>query len=690
MDASATSSSASGDPAEARRICRAAERRYLIGMGSLTLVDLGITGIFLVISGQLAAATQAAVANVLILGVLNVVGARLIFRSITRAAETGAPANRVVGLLRQLPGRSAVWVALMTIVYVAAAFGSGRLITSDATGALSSSILAAASVWYTLVYVVLYASYALFFAHDVAGRTRALFAQQLGLEAAPTQERYAARLFGVFGLVGGLPAALIAADLTVFAPFRAAQGLDTAEAVLLDILAGGFALGVALVFAARNLTKPVARLDAAIAAAAGGGAAYAAVSSDDEIGRLTARFNRMIAERRAAQREVEYLAKYDPLTGALNRAGLIAALKAGARGADRFVAVVDIVDFQAVNDGLGLQVGNDVLRAVHRRLTTAFPDLPVARLYGDIFAVATSAGAPRTADDLAQALCALFDAPFAVDGARVRLYPAFGAAALDAAVEPETLLQRAVMAKKSVKTGAPGRLALYDARLQDGVARRQAIAAGLQNALRRDELAVHYQPIVSLQSLRAVGFEALMRWTQDGAPRSPAEFIPVAEASGLILDLGDWLIRSVIRDLRAFTADAPDVYAAINFSGRQIEEGGAMRTILDELKAADLPVGAASIEVTESLAMDDGAFPVAAHLRSLREAGLKLSLDDFGTGHSSLVRLKDIPVSQIKIDRSFITDMERNDRRRAIVRNVIALAVDLGLDVVAEGVENEA
>ncbi|MEM1393042.1 MAG: EAL domain-containing protein, partial [Cyanobacteria bacterium P01_H01_bin.150] len=126
-----------------------------------------------------------------------------------------------------------------------------------------------------------------------------------------------------------------------------------------------------------------------------------------------------------------------------------------------------------------------------------------------------------------------------------------------------------------------------------------------------------------------------------------------------------------------------------NFSGRQIEEGGSMRSILSELKAADLPVGAASVEVTESLAMDESAFPVAAYLRDLRDAGLKLSLDDFGTGHSSLVRLKDIPVNQIKIDRSFIVDMEVNERRRAIVRNIISLATDLGLDVVAEGVENE-
>ncbi|MEM6491099.1 MAG: EAL domain-containing protein, partial [Pseudomonadota bacterium] len=591
--------------------------------------------------------------------------------------------------IRRVPFRSQIWAAVISILYVNIAFVFGDIVTAEETENLSPPLLISAAIWYSLVYAVLYASYARFFADDTVGRTRTILAERMGLTAAPGERSYGGRLLGVFALVGMLPAALITADLTVFAEFRAAQGLDATEAVLLDVLAGGFALIAALVFAVRSLTKPVARLDAAIERAAQSGDAHAAVSTDDEIGRLTARFNHMITERREAEKKVEYLARHDPLTGALNRAGLVADIAQKPPRSDCYVVVIDIIDFQAINDGLGFQTGNDVLRAVHDRLKTLFPSCAVARLYGDIFAFATPIKRTLTLDDVAEKLKRAFDAPFPVADNRVRLYPAFGAAAFEPGVDSETLLQRAVMAMKSVKDSVPGRLALYDAGLQERVARRQTIAAGLQGALQRRELSIRYQPIVSLETSSPVGFEALMRWTQADVSHPPSEFIPVAEASGLILQLGDWLNRTVVRDLCVFTAVKPGVYAAINFSGRQIEEGSSMQSILSELEAVELPVDAASVEVTESLAMDESAFPIAAHLRTLRDAGLKLSLDDFGTGHSSLVRLKDIPVHQIKIDRSFVVDMENNERRRAIVRNVISMAADLGLDVVAEGVENK-
>lgn len=665
-------------------------RYYLGGMASVMGVDVVITGIYILIAERADLALTAALANIVVLGGLNVAGSAVLFRPIHDMLATGIVTDDGRHRLRMLPRLSAGWMAAVTVLYCAFAFGAGGFVPAVSSAASpGTGLLAAAAVWFTLVYVILYAAFAFFFVSDLTTHIRHQLTVRFGVEIPPGQGRYIRRLLGIFVLIAGFPAALIAGDLLIFREFRALQGLSPTETVLLDVFAGTFALTAALVFATRNLINPLAELERVIDQLGHGSLSVAAaVTTDDEIGRLTQRFNRMIEDRRVAQRRVEDLANKDPLTGQLSRNGFLHRLGEQAPEGDRWLAVIDLVDFQAINDGLGLDTGNAVIIAMAERLEAHLPAVPVARLYGDIFAIAPAPGTTPAAIE-AQVL-PVFETPFHVAGNRIRLFPALGAAHTEVGVGVETALQRALMAMKRGKAQGASGICVYDEGMQVAVQTRQRIAAGLQNAIRNDELSVAYQPIVSLADAgRPVGFEALMRWHTPDGPISPATFIPVAESSGLILDLGDWLIRRVAADLATLKALMPEVYVAINLSARQIEDGTAMETMLTALANAGLPVSATAIEVTESLAMDEASFPIADRLATLHRTGLNLSLDDFGTGHSSLVRLKELPVSQVKIDRGFVDGMESDPRRESIVRNVLSLARDLDLDVVAEGIETE-
>lgn len=382
------------------------------------------------------------------------------------------------------------------------------------------------------------------------------------------------------------------------------------------------------------------------------------------------------------------LANNDPLTGFLSRNGLIGKLDSG-KDKDRSVIVVDLDDFQSINDGLGVAIGNSVLQRIVGRLFAAFPTADIARLYGDTFAI--SIADAFDLDEVETRLNDIFSRPFEIEGNQVRLSATYGACAHEGTEDPEDTIQRALMAMKGQKQSSLRDLKVFDIAMRREARRRQEILAGLQNAVENDRLRLMYQPIINLQTDRAIGFEALLRWqADDGTIIPPDDFIPIAEASGLINQLGRWTFRTISRDLSLMQELLPDLYIAVNVSARQIEEGSALTGLMDELDTAQIAANCISVEVTESLAMAENAKPVLDSLNSVRNVGLGLSLDDFGTGHSSLGRLKDLPVNQLKIDGSFVQDMETNERRRAIVESVLHMAKSLDLDVVAEGIETEA
>lgn len=379
------------------------------------------------------------------------------------------------------------------------------------------------------------------------------------------------------------------------------------------------------------------------------------------------------------------LANNDPLTGFLSRNGLVSKLRA-ADALGRSVVIVDLDDFQSINDGLGVQIGDSLLRKIIARLSTAFPTSDIARFYGDTFAFTL----PASFDlDLAEnRLNEIFSRPFEIDGSLLRLTATYGACSHTGTENPEDTVQRALLAMKGQKRSSLRELRMFDIEMRRDVQRRQEILAGLQSAVQTDRFQILYQPIIDLRTNRAIGFEALLRWlAEDGTVVSPEEFISIAETSGLLNQIGRWTFRIISRDLNALRNLVPDLYIAVNVSARQIEEGSALNGLVSELERAQIPAELISFEVTESLAMTENAKAVLESLNSVRNVGLGLSLDDFGTGHSSLGRLKDLPVNQLKIDRSFVADMETNPRRLAIVKSVINMAKSLELDVVAEGIE---
>lgn len=649
--------------------------KYVTALCGLVFIDLAITGVFLTLTGNQIVAGRAALANLLIFGLINGIGAYFIFAYFCPPTPKS---DSIRQNLRSLPIISAVWAVIITFSYFLIIASSGDFIAQNQAFSQSEKLFAAA--WYALIYVTLYAGYAYLVAQDIVQQVRLLPDWQMP----PLQAKYANRLCATLAFVAGLPIILVILDLTILSEFRYSQGLTTSEIVLMDLLAAGIAVSAAFFFAVRSLTHPVRSLETAIKNNRDNGYDIAAISSDDEIGRLTLSFNKMMAERQKTEEKVSYLANNDLLTGLFNRNGFIEKLHTQPRSADTYVIAINIIDFRTINDGLGHLIGNTVLKAIADRLRLRLPDAPLARLYGDIFAISVQSDL----DVFAQNLSKYFREPFDIEGNRLRIYPQAGAAHCDHSHDPETALQHAIMVMKDPNQHHMHPISIYEKTIQSNIHRRQILLAGLQDALYRNELSTHYQPIIDLKTLQPVGFEALMRWTQNGHAHSPAEFIPIAETSGLILELGEWLIRRVVMDLKEFNQVKDSIYVAINFSGKQIEDGKAQRTLSDTLRKFDLPSRSVSVEVTETLALDDTAFPVAQHLSDFIENGFLLSLDDFGTGHSSLMRLKDISANQIKIDQGFIKGMGSDQRKSAIVRHTLALADSLDLDVVGEGIES--
>ena len=383
------------------------------------------------------------------------------------------------------------------------------------------------------------------------------------------------------------------------------------------------------------------------------------------------------------------LAHTDSLTGLANRFmlrdALAGALRAGRPGA---LLMVDLDHFKIVNDSLGHSAGDELLKCVAQRLRDSLrTGDTVARLGGDEFAVVmTHSGAADEAGVLAQRLIDALEQPIDVQGRHLRVGASVGVAMFgDNEAGVDDLLVRADTALYVAKEDGRGRLALYSPEMGANSRRRVDIEAGLRFAIANDQLAMHWQPKVDIDKWRIVGAEALMRWEHPVLGRvSPVEFIPVAEQTGLIDDLGRWALREACR---AATGPLAGLCVSVNVSPSQLRDARFVTHVRDALREFEMTPALLELEITESVLMEDihGALE---QLHALRGLGVRVALDDFGTGYSSLAYLRRFPFDTLKIDRAFVNEVLLRKDARAIVQMIAQLAATLGMRTVCEGVES--
>jgi diguanylate cyclase (GGDEF)-like protein len=397
------------------------------------------------------------------------------------------------------------------------------------------------------------------------------------------------------------------------------------------------------------------------------------------------RYAGRLAEREAHFRE---LAHTDPLTGLANRRGLLRVLFTEAVGGPPCVLVgLDLDGFKNVNDLRGHEVGDRVLAEVGQRLRMNLrPGDVAARLGGDEFAVLMWARPPE-AQRAAERLLAVLCRPYEHAKGRVYLTASIGLAGCATAKDVATLLRNADLALRYAKQRGKSRVEQYDAAYERMLRRRTTLEHELRGAIERDELHLAYQPVVALPSVRPVGAEALLRWhhpTLGTVP--PDEFIPVAEESGLIGKIGTWVLHQACHQLSLWLAEGHDVWVSVNVSPRELPSPEYVMQVADALLAHRVPPQRLVLEVTERVVASD-LDELIRRLRALRATGVRIALDDFGSGYSSLGQLRNLPVDILKIDQSLVAEPEtsRTGTAAPLVEVVVRLGHRLGLEVIAEG-----
>jgi len=405
---------------------------------------------------------------------------------------------------------------------------------------------------------------------------------------------------------------------------------------------------------------------------------------------------RDISERKRLEDELRHQAFHDSLTGLANRAlfeNRLAYALAGARRHGRPVAVLflDLDDFKTINDSLGHSTGDELVRAVAMRIAEVLRVTDTAaRLGGDEFAVLLEImddelEGERIAGRLLEAL----EPPFQIDDLELRIGASIGVAVSDGSATLDELLRNADTAMYAAKEAGKGTIQTFADGMHKRVLERLELIGELQRALERDEFELDYQPIVELQHGHAIGCEALVRWAHPTRGRlSPAQFIGLAEETGLIIPLGMWILNRACAEAASWQRDFPDRNLSINVnvSTRQLHDASFPDTVTDALRASGLAAERLVLEITESLLPDDND-EIIGQLARLKALGLRIAIDDFGTGYSALSRLQAYPVDILKIDRSFIDGIEDDPGKVQLVRGILNLGDSLHMSVVAEGVE---
>lgn len=403
-------------------------------------------------------------------------------------------------------------------------------------------------------------------------------------------------------------------------------------------------------------------------------------------------FFRDVTEARRASDTLVQLAHQDPLTGLANRAVFNQALRHAFDGRlerQTHILLLDLDQFKEVNDTLGHSVGDDLLRAVAGRFTAALGEGDVlARLGGDEFAVVhLPHSGVGDAKGLAHGLMAALTKPFIVDGVSIKLAASIGIASSSPTHSSENDLFRAAdIALYRAKAEGRGVIRTFDAPMAERVQARQSMKRDLETALGRGELRLVYQPIIDIATGRYAGAEALLRWRHPVQGEiSPAEFIPLAEDTGLIVPLGNWVLSEACRTAASWPQDRT---IAVNLSPVQIRDESLPRRVIGALAAAGLAAGRLELEITESVLLSENERNLAI-LHSLRKAGVRIALDDFGTGYSSLSYLRHFPFDKLKLDRCFVGDLGSSRQSQAIARAAGEMGQAFAMTTTAEGVETQ-
>lgn len=447
----------------------------------------------------------------------------------------------------------------------------------------------------------------------------------------------------------------------------------------------------------RRLARPVRNLRAVIEAAGRDGSVRAPLEGPTEIAAVAEAFNATLAERQEFERQLSYQALHDPLTNLANRTLLAdriqLSLARQRRGGQLIaVALLDLDRFKLVNDAHGHPAGDQLLVALSRRLAAVLrPDDTLARFGGDEFLV-LSEGLADESEVIAIA-ARIVDAlkePFTLKAGQIYLSGSIGVAIARGGEKPEDLIRNADVAMYEAKaSGNP--TAIYNEHMHAGVLSRLDTERDLHRALAVGELVLHYQPKWSLNTGEIVGVEALVRWAHPTRGLLlPAEFISIAEETGLIGPLGEWVLaEACAQTVRWREEHGVTMATAVNLSGSQLGSPDLPATVTEILRSSGANASDVWLEVTEGSLLGDPSAAVE-RLAAIRQLGVRISIDDFGTGYSSLAYLRMLPIDEIKIDRSFITDIAHDALAGAIVSSVVQLGHALGLVVIAEGVESAA
>jgi diguanylate cyclase (GGDEF)-like protein len=438
--------------------------------------------------------------------------------------------------------------------------------------------------------------------------------------------------------------------------------------------------------------RPIAALERAAKALERGERTSVPVVSDDEIGSLTGSFNTMSEEIVSREQRIRYMAYHDALTDLPNRSQLreeldrrLAAIGAG--GGALAVVCLDLDNFKIVNDTLGHRIGDQLLKLVAQRLADAAGSRFLARTGGDEFCVLVE-GDGEAAEGLARDLISALEQPASVAGHFMRAGASIGISEAPAdTMDADDLVKHADLALHAAKAAGRGRARRFTSDLDTEAQSRREIEMDLHGAIARGEFELYFQPLFNLAKNRFSAFEALIRWNHPTRGMvSPVDFIPIAEETGLIVPIGEWVLKEACRQAVTWPED---IRVAVNFSTVQFAQPGIVSLVFQALATSGLAPDRLEVEITESLFLESSD-SVREILHGLKQIGARIALDDFGTGFSSLSYLRKFPFDKIKIDRSFIIELLSEADASAVVKAITDLAAALDMETTAEGVEEPA
>ncbi len=465
---------------------------------------------------------------------------------------------------------------------------------------------------------------------------------------------------------------------------------------LKQILAGIALFGVLLAAwvgtrLAGGISGPIRALADATRRFGAGEVARVEVRSIDEVGQLAGSFNAMVEAIEDRERKITHIALHDGLTNLPNRRLFIEQLDSAlvrlSGGTQAVVVFIDLDDFKSINDTLGHPIGDELLKQVAARLRGEFPEAVIARFGGDEFGMLFPAlDADKDLASLARRLHACFGEDLLLESHQVSSSASFGIAVAPAdGADSVTLLKNADLALYRAKNDGKGTYHFFEASLDEEARRRRQIELDLRRAVRDGEFELYFQPLYSLREERLKGFEALIRWHHpERGMVSPVDFIPIAEDTGLIIPIGEWVIREACRQAAEWRYD---ISVAVNISPKQFSSPVLSSAIVQALATSGLPPQRLELEITESIFIANVQRTLGT-LHGLRSLGVRISLDDFGTGYSSLSYLRSFPFDKLKIDQSFVRDLGQQNNAHAIIRAITTLADALGIETIAEGVED--